>query len=62
MYGAFPLMWQAAMHIYCSEQKIVFTEENNSTPKVLVWDANMATFLLFGDTNMAMVMSCENTL
>ena len=43
------------------EQKKAFTLEKGSTPAGLIWDTNMAAVLLFLDTNMVDVISCENT-
>ena len=54
------------------EQKEVFTLKKTSNlpspspaplapPPGLVWDTNMAVILLFCDTNMAAMISCENT-
>lgn len=39
------------------KQKKEFTEEKSSTPARLVWNTNMASLLMFWDTNMADAMS-----
>ena len=43
------------------EQKKTFTQEKSSTPTGMVWDTNIVAVLLFWDTNMAAMTSCENT-
>ena len=40
----------------------VFAQEKSSNPTGPVWDINMAAVLLFWNTNMAAMTSCENTL
>ena len=40
----------------------MFTQDNRSTPTGLVWKTNKTAVLLFWNTNMAAVTSCENAL
>lgn len=56
----FSLIWAAAIANLLEQVKRKCLQ--NSTPAGLVWYTNMATFLLFWDTNMPAVMSCEHTL
>ena len=44
------------------EPKKVFTYEEGSARTKRVWNSSMATVLLFWNTNMAAVTSCENAL
>ena len=52
----------ASVYTNLLKQKKAFAYEKSSTPRGLIWDPNMAAFLLFWDTNMAAMTSCENTL
>ena len=53
--------WPAAIH-NLSEQKKVFLKGKSLNPTGLVWNTNMAAVLLFRNTNMADVTSCERAL
>ena len=47
---------------FITTEQSVYVQKKGSTPTAPVWDTNMATVSLFGDTNMAIVTSCGNAL
>ena len=49
-------------YVFQPKQKKAFAQEQSSIPGGLIGDTNMATIPLFRATNMATVMSRENTL
>ena len=53
-------MWLVSIDASLLEQKKAFSQEKSSTLTGLVWDTNMVAALLFWETNMAAVSSCEN--
>ena len=47
---------------FITTEQSVYVQKKGSTPTAPVWDTNMATVSLFGDTNMAIVTSSRNAL
>ena len=52
----------ASSYANLSEQKKVFSKGKGLNPTGLVWNTNMAAVLLFRNTNVADVTSCEKAL
>ena len=59
-YSVFSLTWSAFMQIYWNKRKRLH-KKRVQLPQDWFGDTNMAAVLLFWDTNMAAMTSCENT-
>ena len=60
-YRAFSLVWPASMQIYWKKESVYMRKDFNSQ-MFFFWYTNIAAVLLFWNTKMAAMTSCENAL